>query len=170
MASGTSNKLTGQVGEHLVSAVLGTLGYYASPYSGNVPGFDVTAVHSESLKSFPVQVKASTRGALVQSTIDKWCNHSIDKNNRQTLGELTPLKHPDLIWILVRLPDSGVSGARFFICTERDIQKKIVDRYVAFMEKHDYRRPGGGASPQAILNIKDVAEFENNWEMLSGYQ
>ncbi len=139
MASGTSNKLTGQVGEHLVSAALGTLGYYASPYSGNVPGFDVTAVHSESLKSFPVQVKASTRGALVQSTIDKWCNHSIDKNNRQTLGELTPLKHPDLIWILVRLPDSGVSGARFFICTERDIQKKIVDRYVAFMEKHGYR-------------------------------
>ena len=28
MASGVSNKLTGQVGEHLVSAVLGTLGYY----------------------------------------------------------------------------------------------------------------------------------------------
>ena len=86
MASGTSNKLTGQVGEHLVSAVLGTLGYYASPYSGNVPGFDVTAVHSESLKSFPVQVKASTKGALVQSTIDKWCNHSIDENNWEMLS------------------------------------------------------------------------------------
>ncbi len=170
MASGVSNKLTGQVGEHLVSAVLGTLGYYASPYSGNVPGFDVTAVHSESLKSFPVQVKASTKGALVQSSIDKWCNHSIDEDNRQTIGILKPLKHPSLIWVLVRLSNSGTSGARFFICTERDIQKKIVATYSAFMEKHDHRRPGGGSSPQAILNIKDVVEFEDNWKILPDYQ
>lgn len=170
MASGVSNKLTGQVGEHLVSAVLGTLGYYASPYSGNVPGFDVTAVHSESLKSFPVQVKTSTKGALVQSTIDKWCNHSVDEDNRQTVGTLIPRKHPNLSWILVRLSDSGISSARFFICTESDIQKKIVGRYSVFMEKHGYRRPGGGASLQAILNIKDIAEFEDNWEILPDYE
>lgn len=87
MSTGTSNKLTGQVGEHLVSAVLGTLGYYASPYSGNVPGFDVTAVHSESLKSFPVQVKASTKElwfspqsiggvitVLMRITVKHWAN------------------------------------------------------------------------------------------------
>lgn len=170
MASAVSNKLTGQVGEHLVSAVLGTLGYYASPYSGNVPGFDVTAVHSETLKSFPVQVKASTKGAMVQSTIDKWCNHSVDEDNRQTIGALKPLKHPSLVWVLVRLSDSGINRTRFFICTERDIQQKIVVRYSAFMEKHDYRRPGGGASPQAILNIKDVGEFEDNWKILPDYK
>ena len=170
MASGVSNKLTGQVGEHLVSAVLGTLGYYASPYSGNVPGFDVTAVHSETLKSFPVQVKTSTKGAIVQSTIDKWCGHSVDADNRQTVGNLIPRKHPNLIWILVRLSDSGISGARFFICKESDIQEKIVTRYSAFMEKHGYRRPGGGASPQAILNIKDIAEFEDNWQILPDYE
>ncbi|WP_280570584.1 hypothetical protein [Chromohalobacter sp. 296-RDG] len=150
--------------------MLGTLGYYASPYSGNVPGFDVTAVHSESLKSFPIQVKASTKGALVQSSIDKWCNHSVDEHNRQTIGTLKPLKHPSLVWILVRLSDSGISGARFFICTERDIQEKIVARYTAFMEKHDYCRPGGGASPQAVLNIKDVDEFEDNWAVLPDYR
>lgn len=170
MASGVSNKLTGQVGEHLVSAVLGTLGYYASPYSGNVPGFDVTAVHSETLNSFPIQVKTSTKGALVQSTIDKWCSHSVDEDNRQTVGNLIPRKHPNLIWILVRLSDSGINRARFFICKESDIQKRIVARYSAFMEKHGYRRPGGGASPQAILNIKDIAEFEDNWEILPDYE
>ena len=170
MASGVSNKLTAQVGEHLVSAVLGTLGYYASPYSGNVPGFDVTAVHSESLKSFPVQVKASTNGALVQSSIGKWCDHSIGEDNHQTIGPLKPIKHPNLIWILVRLGDSGINGARFFICTESDIQEKVVARYSDFMERHDYRRPGGGASSQAILNIKDVAEFEDNWRILRNYQ
>lgn len=170
MATGVGNKLTGQVGEHLVSAVLGTLGYYASPYSGNVPGFDVTAVHSESLNSFPVQVKTSTKGALVQSTVDKLCNHSIGDDNHQSIGSLKALKHPHLVWILVRVGNAGINEARFFICTEADIQEKIVARYTAFMERHSYRRPGGGASPQAILNIKDVAEFEDNWEILPDYQ
>lgn len=166
MASGVSNKLTGQIGEHLVSAVLGTLGYYASTYSGNVPGFDVTAVHSESLKSFPVQVKTSTKGALLQSQIDKWCSHSVDDDNRQTIGALNALRYPDLIWVLVRLGDVGITRTRFFICTESDIQRKIVSRYSAFMERHGYRRPGGGASLQAILNMNDVAEYEDNWEIL----
>ncbi len=124
MASGVSNKLAGQVGENLVSAVLGPLDYCASPYSGNMPGFDVTAAHPESLNSFPVQVKASTQRALVQSTIDKWCDHSIDEDNRQVIGPFKPLKHPNLIWVLVRLDDFGISGARFFICTERGIQKE----------------------------------------------
>ncbi|OHY71484.1 hypothetical protein [Marinobacter sp. AC-23] len=170
MATGVGNKLTGQVGEHLVSAVLGTLGYYASPYSGNVPGFDVTAVHSESLNSFPVQVKTSTKGALVQSTIGKWCNHSIGENNHQSIGALKVLKHPNLIWILVRVGSAGINEARFFICTESDIQRKIVARYSAFMLKHSYRRPGGGASPQAILTVNDMAEFEDNWKILPDYQ
>ncbi|MFI0415317.1 MAG: hypothetical protein ACH255_14385 [Candidatus Thiodiazotropha sp.] len=167
MATGIGNKLTGQIGEHLVSAVLGTLGYYASPYSGNVPGFDVTAVHSDSLKSFPIQVKTSTKGSLIHSTIDRWCEHGLDENNYQILGDLKILKHPDMIWIMVRISSNGIDDARFFICKEWQIQQKIVARYRAFMERHNYRRPGGGGSKQAILNIEDLIEFENNWEMLN---
>lgn len=166
MASGKWNKLTGQVGEHLVSAILGTLGYYASPYSGNVPGFDITAVHADSLESFPVQVKTSTRGSLLQSTIDKWCVHGVDNQNRQHIGELKKLKHPNLIWIFVRVGGVNLNESRFFICTESDVQKKIVARYTAFMKRHDFRRPGGGASPQAVLNIKDLEEYEDNWRIL----
>lgn len=166
MATGIENKLTGQIGEHIVSAKLGTLGYYASPYSGNVPGFDVTAVHSETLHSFPIQVKTSTKGALIQSTIDKWCEHSLDKNNFQLLGKLKPLKHPEMIWIIVRLGMQGIEGARFFVCTETQIQKKIVERYSAFMKRHEYRRPGGGGSTQAILNLNDLVDYENNWSIL----
>ena len=166
MATGKSNKLTGQIGEHLVSAVLGTMGYYASPYSGNVPGFDITAVDSETLRSFPIQVKTSNGGALVQSVIHKWAEHRIDEDNYQHLGELLELQHPDIIWIMVSLKDNDLTSARYFICTEKQIQEKIAERYRLFMEKHNYRRPGGGASPQAILSIKDMAEFENNWEII----
>ena len=166
MATGKSNKLTGQIGEHLVSAMLGTMGYYASPYSGNVPGFDITAVDSETLQSFPVQVKTSNGGALVHSTINKWVEHRVDEDNYQHFGELLELKNPNIIWVMVRIENSDISTARFFICTEAQVQKKIVDRYKRFMEKHNYRRPGGGASPQAVLNLKDVIEFEDNWAVL----
>ena len=70
---------------------------------------------------------------------------------------------------MVQLKDNILSSARYFICTEAQIQEKIVTRYRNFMEKHNYRRPGGGASTQAILNIKDVLEFEDNWNILDGY-
>ena len=169
MATGARNKLTGQIGEHLVSAKLGILGYYATPYSGNVPGFDITAVNYETLHSFPIQVKTSNGGALVHSVIDKWVEHRIEDDNSQYLGDLLELPNPKKIWIMVQLKDNTLSSARYFICTEAQIQEKIVTRYRNFMEKHNYRRPGGGASTQAILNVKDVLEFEDNWKILDAY-
>lgn len=166
MATGVGNKLTGQIGEHLVSAKLGSLGYYASPYSGNVPGFDVTAVHSETFQSFLIQVKTSTTGSLVQSAIDKWCEHSLDADNYQKIGEPKELRHPNLVWVMVRLGKTGIEGCRYFICSELQIQEKIVTRYLSFMERHNFRRPGGGGSLQAILNINDLVEFEDNWSLI----
>ena len=44
MATGSANKLTGQVGEFLVCAELGRRGMFATPFAGNVPEFDVVAV------------------------------------------------------------------------------------------------------------------------------
>lgn len=167
MASGVDTKLVGQVGENLVSAILGMRGYYASPYAGNVPGFDITAVHSETLISFPIQVKTSTTGSLVHSTIDKWCEHELLDGNYQRLGVLNKLKHPEMIWIMVRLGVNGISDARFFICFEQDIQKRIVNRYLSFMKLHSFRRPHGGNSRQAVLDIIDLVDFENNWELLN---
>jgi hypothetical protein len=167
VATGKRNKLTGQIGEHLVSAILGTMGFYASPYSGNVPGFDITAVNSKTLRSFPIQVKTSNGGALVHSVIHKWIEHRVDENNYQHLGEFLKLPNPNIIWVMVQIRNNELSTARYFVCTEAQIQMKIVECFKNFMEKHNYRRPGGGASPQAVLNIKDVQEFEDNWEILT---
>ena len=167
MSTGKRNKLTGQTGEHLVSAMLGTMGFYASPYSGNVPGFDITAVNSETLNSFPIQVKTSNGGSLVHSTINKWVEHHVDENNYQHFGELLKLPNPNIIWVMVQIKNNELNSARYFICTEKQIQTKIVDRYKEFMERHNSRRPGGGASLQAILNLKDLQEFEDNWEILN---
>lgn len=166
MTTGTDTKLIGQIGEHLVSAILGIKGYYASPYAGNVPGFDITAVQSESLRSFPLQVKSSTNGSLIHSQIDKWCEHSLDENNFQKLGKLKKIKHPDMIWIIVRIDEENIANSSFYLCRHDQIQEKIVNRYRQFMERHGYRRPNGGGSKQAVLDIKDLLEFKDNWKIL----
>ena len=167
MATGKQNKLTGQIGEHLVSAKLGTLGFYASPYSGNVPGFDVIAVDAQSLQTFPVQVKTSNTQTLVHSAINKWIEVSIDKDNCYHFGELLKLPNPDIIWVMIQIKNNELSTARYFVCTEVEIQERIVKRFRNFMERHNYRRPGGGKSLQANLHLKDIEEFEDNWEMLT---
>lgn len=140
MSTGAKNKLTGQIGEHLVAAKLGCLGFYASPYSGNVPNFDITAVNSENLDTFPVQVKTSNANTLVHSQIDKWVEHSIDGNNVQSLGSSLELTHPEIIWVVVKLTNRDISGARFFICFNHQIQEKIIARYRKFMERHSFKR------------------------------
>ena len=43
MATGRHTQLTRQVGEHLVAAKLGRLGFVAAPFAGNVPLFDLLA-------------------------------------------------------------------------------------------------------------------------------
>jgi len=52
MATGRSNKIVGQIGEFLACAELGRrLNLIATPFAGNVPGYDVIATdgdyHSE---------------------------------------------------------------------------------------------------------------------------
>lgn len=167
MSSGAHNKLIGQIGENLVAAKLGTLGYYASPYAGNVPGFDLTAVDSKTLSSFPVQVKCSTGKTLVHSQIDRWVETNIDSTGKYAFGELTKLEHPNMLWIMVNLPKGQIESARYFICRAADIQKLVVERFLAFIERHQYRRPNGGNSKQAILSIRELHRFEDNWQLIA---
>ena len=94
MATCKGNKITGQIAEHLVAAKLGTMGYSASPYSENVPGFELTAVNSDTLKSVTVQVKTSNGGAVIQSPIDKWVEFHIYDGGYQYLGNPLKLDHP----------------------------------------------------------------------------
>jgi hypothetical protein len=35
------HQITRQIGEHLVAAKLGRMGYFATPFAGNVPLFDI---------------------------------------------------------------------------------------------------------------------------------
>lgn len=166
LTNGTRSKLTGQIGEHLIAAVLGTKGFYASPYSGNVPGFDLTAVNAATLESFPVQVKASNGGALLQNQITKWAEVTVDPDTGiQTLHGLKPLDHPNMIWIFVQIGEDLVNN-RFFICREKDVQRLQVDHYKQDMERKNWVRPKNPLSLHCALTIDDLSIFENNWLLL----
>ncbi|RUO59209.1 hypothetical protein [Pseudidiomarina marina] len=167
MASGVHTRLVGQIGENLVAAKLGTLGYYACPYAGNVPGFDLTAVDSKTLRSFPIQVKCSTGNTLVHSQIDKWIDTKIDQTGKYSFGKLKEIEHPNMLWIIVNLPNAEIESAKYYICQHKDIQRLAVKRFMEFMERNSYRRPNGGTSTQAILTIRELEVFEDNWELLS---
>lgn len=59
MATGLSTRLVAQIGEFLVCAELGRRGLIATPFAGNVPGYDVIAT-DEQFRSVPIQVKTSS--------------------------------------------------------------------------------------------------------------
>jgi len=161
-----NTKLVGQVGEHLLSAKLGMMGFYASPYAGNVPAFDVTAVNATTLESFVLQVKASTTDTLIQSEINKWIETQVDDTGLYRFGSEIPLNNPDMIWVAINLPNENLSHARFFLCNERDSQEAHINRFVNWIKSHGYRRPKRGKSMQSILTISDLSKFEDNWSIL----
>lgn len=70
LASGRNNQLTRHIREHLVAAELGRRGYVATPFSGNVPMFDLLAANATG-KAVPIQVKA-INGPSWQFRIDSF--------------------------------------------------------------------------------------------------
>jgi len=166
LSRGKRTKLTGQVGEHLVSAMLGMKGYYATPYAGNVPGFDLSVVNASTLESFPVQVKTSTGGAILQSTITKWAEINIDKKTgKQKYLRPKVLDHPDMIWIFVQLSED-LNNCLYIICQAKDIQKAVINGYRKWMCKHNWIRPRNPFSKHCALLEKDLSNYIDNWELL----
>jgi hypothetical protein len=166
MAKSSKNKLTGQIGEQLVSAMLGTKGYYATPFSGNVPGFDLIATNSKTFKSIPVQVKTSKTDTLIHSRITHWVEVELTEDGKQILGKPAKLDYPDMVWIMVTIRDDDITTARFFIATAHQIQNTMIEEYRNFLAKNDGGRPRSPESLHCALFIKDLEQFENRWEVI----
>jgi hypothetical protein len=88
MSTGRNNKLAGQIGEHLVCAELGRRGLIATPFSGNVPAFDILAA-DDLCRTVPIQVKAS-RSDTWPSNAQDWMDISFDPATK-TQKNLGPL-------------------------------------------------------------------------------
>jgi hypothetical protein len=152
MATGRSIQLTRQVGEHLVVAELGRMGFIATPFAGNVPNFDLL-VANEAGFTIPVQVKAINGGAW-QFKITSFLDIEFKRNKQIVLGrKATP--YPELVCVLVIL--GGAGKDKFFTMKFKDLQSHFFRNYSGGKRRNN--------SVHCAVWPRDLDKF-NNWNVL----
>lgn len=167
MGSAYRNNLAKQIAEHLVCVELGRRDFVATPFSGNVPNFDVL-VAGDSGRALPIQVKAS-RSTKWPSNALIWMDIELDSQTRiqKLLGRKTLLT-PGLVYVHVALaPPDSTDRDRFFILTMADLQNCCVQHYKTDMDKRGWRRPKNPASFDLRYEAEEIEEFEDNWALIS---
>jgi hypothetical protein len=160
VSRGRSNKLAGQIGEYLVCAELGRRGLIATPFSGNVPSFDVLAT-DEACRTVPIQVKAS-RGTSWPSDARDWMELELDtETGLQHCRGPVEIRNPDLIYVCVAIAPVGERD-RFFILTRSDLQRVCIAGYTRFMERQGWKRPRNAASYDCRYRLASIEPFEDN--------
>jgi hypothetical protein len=164
MRSGLSNKVVGQAGEFAVCAQLGKLGLIATPFAGNVPGFDVLAV-DEHLNCVPIQVKTSRGRSWITGDLTNYCEVTRD-GDRLILGELKPPRYPDLIRVYVSLGAVGLQD-RFFVMSEQTFYEVALAGFKKWLDGHGGVRPKNPDSLHSAVDISSLEVFENNWHLVT---
>ena len=155
MATGRNTQLTRQIGEHLVVAKLGRMGYIATPFAGNVPNFDLLIANNDG-SSMPIQVKA-INGPAWQFDIGTFLLIEMDGDNQVVKGK-RKLVNPDLICIFVLLsPDEN---DQYFILQMKDLQNYFSKTYKS---RH---RPKNPTSMHCAIWPKDINKYKDNWGII----
>jgi len=164
MRSGLSNKVVGQAGEFAVCSQLGKLGLVATPFAGNVPGFDVLAV-DEHLNCVPIQVKTSRFRTWIMGDISKYVEVT-RTDDLMTLGNVKSPRYPDLIRIYVALGKAGKPD-RFFILTEQEFYLLTVESFKNWLAGHGGVRPKNPKSVHSAVGISTLEPHENKWSLIT---
>ena len=162
MTTGRGTKLTGAVGEFLVAAELCRRNLMATPFSGNVPHYDIIA-SGERGGHLAVQVK-TINGPNWQFSIRQFLDVRLD-GQRQIIGEPKPEPYPGLRCVLVVLGKEG-SRDRFFILTWPELRDVLAAGYRQYLAKHGGIRPKAPESFHVSLSIREVEPFEDQWQTL----
>ncbi|MCW3100203.1 MAG: hypothetical protein JWL77_5821 [Chthonomonadaceae bacterium] len=173
MASGRSNNLMRQVGEHLVCAELGRRGFTATPFSGNVPTFDVLATDDQ-CRTVPIQVKASIQvkgpsSSNWRADARHWMNLQFDpQTGIQHYKGPSDIDNPDLIFVCVSVApaDSENGKDRFFILTKSDLQLACIQHYEGWMIPHGWKRPKKPECYECRYGIKEIGIHEDKWHLI----
>jgi hypothetical protein len=156
MATGRSTQLTRQVGEHLVAAKLGRMGYVAAPFAGNVPLFDLLAADQRGF-TIPVQVKAINGGSW-QYKADTFLEIEIVDDFQHVRGKKR-LLNPDLVCIFVLLRQDEQD--EFYLLSYREIQQITFERYKS------RKRPKKPKSMHCAVSPEDLRDFRDRWQLIS---
>ena len=165
MTTGRERQLTGAVGEFRVAAELCRRGLLATPFSGNVPHYDIVASGQRG-GHVAIQVKAINRGAW-QFDIGRFMQIAIEETPhgvRQVPGRVVREPYPGLVFVLVLLSPDGVD--RFFVLTWKQLRRIIVGRYRRYLAKHGGVRPRAPRSLHVSLPVDDVADYEGSWDTI----
>lgn len=162
MATGRGTKLTGAIGEFLVSAELCRRGLLATPFSGNVPHYDIIA-SDEFGGHVVIQVKAINK---VNWQFDARRFVEITMNgDRQTLGSPVNEPYPGLYCVFVALGESNNSD-RYFVFSWEDLRSLIIRHHQAYLEKHGGVRPKSPESTHCSISISELEIFEDQWDQI----
>jgi hypothetical protein len=161
MATGREMKLTGATGEFLVSAELCRRGLLATPFSGNVPHYDIIASGPRG-GHVPIQVKAINGGSW-QFNLRKFLNITLD-GNRQIPGRVLTEPYPGLLMVLVVL--GGTGNDRFFVMTWRELRDLIAKNHRRYLRRHGGSRPKSPGSFHTAVAVADITRFENCWQTI----
>jgi len=166
MATGRSNKLVGQIGEFLVCAELGRQGLIATPFAGNVPGYDVIAT-DERGASVPIEVKGNNGGDAWHVDGGKFLHiRYYPRSKKQRILGRKRLTHAHTVWVFVWLGHRKDRGDRFFILTHRRVQKVVRQIYADFLRRNAGRRPQTPKSTHTAIRVAHLTPYEGSWKVV----
>ncbi len=153
--TGREMQLTRQIGEHLVAAELGRRGYVATPFSGNIPMFDLLVADFQG-RAVPIQVKA-INGPSWQFNVDKFLTVEIVDNEQFVRGKIELPNH-HLLCIFVFIREAGKD--EFYIFRLGDLQDHFAGSYKGG------RRPRNPMSMHCAIWPKDLEKYRDNWGLI----
>lgn len=124
MATGLSTKLTGQIGEHLVTAELGRKGIIATPFSGNVPEIDILAYANG--KTGHIQVKAINKDSW-QFDVRTFLEVVLVGKTQRVKG-INPKLKRDVLCIFIAVGEE-LGSDEFYIFKQGWLQDFFKERY-----------------------------------------
>jgi hypothetical protein len=156
MATGLSTKLTGQIGEHLVTAELGRRGIIATPFSGNVPDIDILA-HSKGVTGH-IQVKAINKESW-QFDIRKFLDVDLTEKGQTVKGINNELDRK-IICVFVSL-GAELGEDKFYIFKQGWLQDYFTERY---MER---KPPQNVNSFHCAIWERDMQGHLEKWKLIT---
>ncbi len=161
-------QLSKQLSENLVTAELARRGVIATPFSGNVPDFDILAFKNG--KSTPIQVKSTKEGNITVANVEK--DYLIIKQEEGNFQRVISKKEmpqwkKDLIFVVVFIGEN-LGEDRFYICKNSDIQEIIYSNYESSLQRHGGIRPRNPNSRHCAYSEEDLSGFKDNWRLICG--
>src|SRR3989338_5895726 len=160
MATGLSNQLTRQVGEHLVTAELGRRGIIGTPFSGNVPDADILAYANR--KTTHIQVKTARTGKVFLD-VRKYLDIEITKEGQEVKGKKREVDRKLIIVCLFLDEVAEKDDARkdeFYIFRQGWLQDHLLKTYPG------RKPPLNINSFHYALQKQDVKKHIINWDLI----